>query len=164
MIPDPTTRAVAFETGDIDLLYGNEGLLPLDTFDRFSHNPAYRTQLSQPIETVMLALNSAKAPTNELAVREALNFAVNKKSLIDNALYGTQQVADTLFAPTVPYADIGLTPRRYDPQQAKALLDAGAVNGGTPADVNPTDLNLRHETLKAVIIASLYHDANTPEK
>lgn len=25
VIPDPTTRAVAFETGDIDLLYGNEG-------------------------------------------------------------------------------------------------------------------------------------------
>ncbi len=37
---DPMTRAVAFETGDIDLLYGNEGLLPLDTFARFSHNPA----------------------------------------------------------------------------------------------------------------------------
>ncbi len=68
----PTTRAVAFETGDIDLLYGNEGLLPLDTFARFSQNPAYHTQLSQPIETVMLALNTAKAPTNELAVREAL--------------------------------------------------------------------------------------------
>ncbi|MCP6576776.1 ABC transporter substrate-binding protein, partial [Klebsiella pneumoniae] len=32
VIPDPMTRAVAFETGDIDLLYGNEGLLPLDTF------------------------------------------------------------------------------------------------------------------------------------
>mgnify|MGYP000152276963 CR=1 FL=1 len=50
----------------------------------------------------MLALNTAKAPTNELAVREALNYAVNKKSLIDNALYGTQQVADTLFALPVP--------------------------------------------------------------
>ncbi|MEC5373940.1 nickel ABC transporter substrate-binding protein [Pseudocitrobacter sp. MW920760] len=123
VIPDPTTRAVAFETGDIDLLYGNEGLLPLDTFERFSHNPAWRTQLSQPIETVMLALNSAKAPTNELAVREALNHAVNKKSLIDNVLYGTQQVADTLFAPTVPYADLKLKPRQYDPQQAKALLE-----------------------------------------
>lgn len=123
VIPDPTTRAVAFETGDIDLLYGNEGLLPLDTFARFSQNPAYRTQLSQPIETVMLALNSAKAPTNELAVREALNYAVNKKSLIDNALYGTQQVADTLFAPSVPYANIGLRARQYDPQQAKDLLE-----------------------------------------
>ncbi|XNM78968.1 ABC transporter substrate-binding protein [Escherichia coli] len=71
-------------------------VLPLDAFARFSQNPAYPTQLSQPIGTVMLALNTAKAPTNELAVREALNYAVNKKSLIDNALYGTQQVADTL--------------------------------------------------------------------
>lgn len=123
VIPDPTTRAVAFETGDIDLLYGNEGLLPLDTFARFSQNPAYHTQLSQPIETVMLALNTAKAPTNELAVREALNYAVNKKSLIDNALYGTQQVADTLFAPSVPYANLGLKPRQYDPQKAKELLE-----------------------------------------
>lgn len=123
VIPDPTTRAVAFETGDIDLLYGNEGLLPLDTFARFSQSPNYRTQLSQPVETVMLALNSAKAPTDDLAVREALNYAVNKKSLIDNALYGTQKVADTLFAPTVPYANIGLKPRQYDPQQAKSLLE-----------------------------------------
>lgn len=123
VIPDPTTRAVAFETGDIDLLYGNEGLLPLDTFARFSHDPQYHTQLSAPAETVMLALNSAKAPTNELAVREALNHAVDKKSLIENALYNTQQVADTLFAPTVPYANIGLKPRLYDPQQAITLLE-----------------------------------------
>jgi nickel transport system substrate-binding protein len=123
VIPDPVTRAMAFETGEVDLLYGNEGLLPLDTFSRFRQNPAYRTQLSRPVETVMLALNSAKAPTNELAVREALNYAVNKKSLIGNVLYGTQQVADTLFAPTVPYANIHLKPRQYDPQQAKALLE-----------------------------------------
>ncbi len=132
VIPDPTTRAVAFETGDIDLLYGNEGLLPLDTFARFSHIPTYRTQLSQPIETVMLALNSAKSPTRELSVREALNHAVDKKALIDNVLYGTQQVADTLFAPSVPYADIGLKPRQYDPQLAKSLLEKagwGLPNG-----------------------------------
>jgi nickel transport system substrate-binding protein len=56
-------------------------------------------------------------------VREALNHAVNKKSLIDNVLYGTQQVADTLFAPTVPYADLKLKPRQYDPQLAKDLLE-----------------------------------------
>ncbi|WP_437889475.1 nickel ABC transporter substrate-binding protein [Phytobacter sp. V91] len=123
VIPDPTSRAVAFETGDIDLLYGNEGLLPLDTFARFSHNPAWRTQLSAPTETVMLALNTARAPTNELAVREALNYAVDKKTLIDSALYGTQKVADTLFSPTVPYADIGLKPRAFDPAKAQALLD-----------------------------------------
>ncbi|MEH2921331.1 nickel ABC transporter substrate-binding protein [Samsonia erythrinae] len=131
VIPDPTSRAVAFETGDIDLLYGNEGILPLDTFSRFSKYPTQRTQLSPPVETVMLALNSAKPPTDELAVREALNYALNKKSLIDNVLYGTQQVADTLFSPTVPYADIGLKPRQYDPKQAITLLE----NAGWTAPV-----------------------------
>ena len=69
---------MAFETGDIDLLYGNEGLLPLDTFARFSQNPAYHTQLSQPIETVMLALNTAKAPPTSWQYVKLLNYAVNK--------------------------------------------------------------------------------------
>lgn len=124
VIADPTSRAVAFETGEIDLMYGDEGLLPLDTFERFSHNPQYKTQLSAPVETVMLALNSAKSPTREQAVREALNHAVDKKTLINSVLYGTQQVADTLFAPSVPYANIGLTPRQYDPERAKSLLES----------------------------------------
>jgi nickel transport system substrate-binding protein len=145
VIPDPTTRAVAFETGDIDLLYGNEGLLPLDTFARFSQSAHYRTQLSQPVETVMLALNSSKAPTDDLVVREALNSAVNKKSLIDNALYGTQKVADTLFAPSVPYANIGLKPREYDPKQATTLLEqAGwkAVSGKAIREKNGQPLRV----------------------
>lgn len=42
---------------------------------------------------------------------------------------------------------------------AAALLEAGAVNGGTPAEVCETDLNLRKETLKAVVVAATYHDA-----
>jgi nickel transport system substrate-binding protein len=41
VIPDPTSRAVAFETGDLDLLYGNEGLLPLDTFSRLARTRRY---------------------------------------------------------------------------------------------------------------------------
>lgn len=123
VIPDATSRAIAFETGEVDLLYGSEGLLPLDTFARFGTNPAYHTQLSAPVETVMLALNTRLGPTRELAVREALNYAVDKKTMIATALYGTQQVADTLFAPSVPYANIGLKPRGYDPAQARALLD-----------------------------------------
>ena len=42
---------------------------------------------------------------------------------------------------------------------AAALLDSGAVNGGTPKEVCATDLNLRKETLKAAIVAVMYHEA-----
>lgn len=46
---------------------------------------------------------------------------------------------------------------------AAMLLDAGAINGGTSAEVNATDLNIRRETLKAVIAAALYHEARERE-
>lgn len=47
---------------------------------------------------------------------------------------------------------------------AAALLDTGAVNGGTDAAVCATDLNLRKETLKAAIVAVLYHEAREAGK
>lgn len=46
---------------------------------------------------------------------------------------------------------------------AAMLLDAGAINGGTPAEVSATDLNIRRETLKAAIVAALYHEARERE-
>ena len=56
------------------------------------------------------------------------------------------------------YKDLKDVPKYWQPTAA-ALLDAGAVNGGTPAEVCATDLNLRKETLKAVVVATMYHDA-----
>ena len=54
--------------------------------------------------------------------------------------------------------DLKDVPEYWKPTAA-ALLEAGAVNGGTPAEVCETDLNLRKETLKAVVVAATYHDA-----
>ena len=56
------------------------------------------------------------------------------------------------------YQDLKDVPEYWKPAAA-ALLDAGAVNGGTPAEVCATDLNLRKETLKAAVVAVMYHDA-----
>lgn len=56
------------------------------------------------------------------------------------------------------YQDLKDVPEYWRPIAA-ALLDAGAVNGGTPAEVCATDLNLRRETLKAAVVAVMYHDA-----
>lgn len=43
--------------------------------------------------------------------------------------------------------------------ETRALLDCGAINGGTDAEVNPNDVNMRKSALKAVIIAKRYTDA-----
>ncbi len=76
---------MAFETGDIDLLYGNEGLY------RSIPSPALaRTRLTTPNchadRNRDAGTQYRQSPHQRAGVREALNYAVNKKSLIDNAL------------------------------------------------------------------------------
>ena len=61
------------------------------------------------------------------------------------------------------YKDLKDVPSYWQPAAA-ALLDSGAVNGGTSAEVCATDLNLRKETLKAAIVAVLYHEAREGAK
>lgn len=51
----------------------------------------------------------------------------------------------------------------YWKETAVQLLDTGVVNGGTPKEENATDLNLRFETLKAIVVATLYHNARERE-
>ncbi|MGY6564901.1 MAG: nickel ABC transporter substrate-binding protein [Halomonadaceae bacterium] len=123
VIGDPNTRAIAFETGEIDLIYGAEGPISPDTFERFRAMGMYTAELSEPMRTNALALNSNRGPTADRAVRLAINHAVDKDTLIDSVLYGTQRRADTLFSPNVPYADIGLEAYAFDPQRASELLE-----------------------------------------
>ncbi|WP_447554239.1 nickel ABC transporter substrate-binding protein [Vreelandella sp. EE22] len=123
VIGDPNTRAIALQTGDIDLIYGSEGPISPDTFERLANSGRHSTALSEPMETLMLAINTQRGATADLAVRRAINHAVDKASIAQSVFYDTQRVADTLFAPGVPYADVGLPPYAFDPARAEALLD-----------------------------------------
>lgn len=56
------------------------------------------------------------------------------------------------------YKDVKDVPEHWR-GTAQALLDAGAINGGTDAAVNATDVNIQKEPLKAVVVAVAYHNA-----
>ncbi|WP_083601583.1 nickel ABC transporter substrate-binding protein [Vibrio quintilis] len=123
VIADPTSRAMALQTGEVDLLYGVNGIVSPDMFDQLSHSKRWVTQVSDPVETSMLALNSSRFPTSDLSVRQAINHAVNKEMLVQTVLYNTQQPAKTLFAPNIPYADIQIQPYQFDLNLARQLLE-----------------------------------------
>ncbi|MGD8837379.1 MAG: nickel ABC transporter substrate-binding protein, partial [Desulfobacteraceae bacterium] len=123
VIPDPNTRAVAFETGEIDLIYG-DGQISLDTFARFRSNPTFKTQVSQPLATRALAMNSNRGATRELAVRRAIEHAVDKEAIVKGIFLNTEIKADTLYAANIPYCDIDLTLYAFNPSKAGQILDA----------------------------------------
>ncbi len=122
IIPDPVSRALALQTGEIDLVLG-QGQIGFDTFAAMRADPNYATGVSNPVGTMAVAINSARTPTNDVRVRQALQHMVDKDALIDGVFRGAQPRADFLFSPSVPYADIGLTPYAFDVEAASRLLD-----------------------------------------
>ena len=122
VIPDPISRAMALETGETDLVMGH-GMITYDTFNAFRNNPAYETWISDPVGCVALAINSNRAPTDDLRVRQALQHLCDKDILVSGVFLGAHPRADTLFSPDVPYCDIGLIPYEYDTTKAAKLLD-----------------------------------------
>ncbi|MDR0759940.1 MAG: nickel ABC transporter substrate-binding protein [Treponema sp.] len=144
VIPDPVTRALAFEAGDINFIYGM-GQVNYDTFNRLRNSEGVTGTISGPLGTVNLALNSGKGPTKELAVRQAIQHLVNKEEIIRGVTLGTQIAADTYFAPTIPYCDVGLKPYQYDGTLAAKILDEAGwkiLPGKTIREKNGTALEI----------------------
>jgi len=79
----------------------------------------------------MNLLKTDKAgPLMKKEVRQALNYAVDKQSLIKNILMGSGQELATPLVPEMFGFDATLQPDPYDPEKAKKLLaEAGYPNG-----------------------------------
>lgn len=123
VISDPDSRAIALQTGELDLIQGAEGEISPGTFVRL-RDAGFNTAISTPLATRTVAMNTGQAPTNELVVRQAINQAVDKDTIIAKVLHGLEPRADALFSSNMPYANIGLKALPYDPDHARQALDA----------------------------------------
>ena len=66
----------------------------------------------------------------EVPVRQALDYATPKESIIKNVMKGQAEAAVSDMVPNGPYANRALRPRPYDPARArKVLLEAGFAPG-----------------------------------
>ncbi|MCP4349311.1 MAG: nickel ABC transporter, nickel/metallophore periplasmic binding protein [Desulfobacterales bacterium] len=122
IIPDSEDRIRAFESGEIDLIYGS-GQIRLDVFKRLKESGKYNWGISKPITTRSFGFNTKRSPVNELNVRKAIQHAVNKDEITKEILNATEHKADALFAKNLSYANINLSPYAFNPQKAVALLE-----------------------------------------
>ncbi|SCI00935.1 nickel ABC transporter substrate-binding protein [Romboutsia sp. 1001713B170207_170306_H8] len=131
VMTDHQTILLALEKGEIDLIFGSDGdMIDLDTFVALEEQGKYETQMSEPVASRAILLNSNKEITGDVKVRQALQYAVDKETISDGVLNGTETVADTLMAKSVPYCDIDLEVRSYDIDKANSLLEeAGWILG-----------------------------------
>ena len=122
VIPDNQTRVLALQKGEIDLIYGKD-MLDAETIQSFEGVDGYEVKLSDPISTRHLLMNTTDEVLGDVEVRKALQHATNKQAISDGIFNGIEKPADTLYADTVPYCNVGLEPYAYDAEQAAQILD-----------------------------------------
>jgi peptide/nickel transport system substrate-binding protein len=119
-VSDSGTRLAGLMAGEFDLI---TNLLP--EFTKKVPQGIHILGLEHPI----MILNADGGPTKDVRVRQALNYAVDKKALAEGLFEGFAQVAQgQLLSPSFFGFNKQVGPYPYDPEKAKALLkEAGAA-------------------------------------
>jgi len=77
-----------------------------------------------------LAMNQNVKPFDNVKVRQAINYAINKEAIVNAVYAGFGKVAKTPIPPTMWSYNKNVKDYEYNPEKAKALLkEAGLENG-----------------------------------
>jgi peptide/nickel transport system substrate-binding protein len=127
-IPEGSSRVAALLAGDVDIISG--GVAPSD-FSRLAGNPATAAGATPSTRTAMVKFNTLKKPLDDVRVRQALNYAVDKDALTRNLL-GNLTSKSNCQVLTQSYFgyNTDLKPYAYDPAKARELLQAAGLSGG----------------------------------
>ncbi|ONK21807.1 ABC transporter substrate-binding protein [Bacillus sp. VT-16-64] len=131
VIPDTAARLIALKSGEVDIIddvnpedaEGIEADENLQLFTRSENNVGY------------LGFNNQKEPLNNKQVRQAINYAIDKQSIIDALYSGYATPAKNLIPPTYLGYNDEVAGYDYDPEKAKELLEKAGYKDGFDIDL-----------------------------
>lgn len=133
--PDEAAMIAAIESGEVNFA----AYPPSSAIERFQQDPKLVVKKGPPLVNLFLGLNQQEKPLDNINVRRAINYGINRQSLIDGALYGLGVLPASFVGPAeFGYDNAGLKVSVYDPEKAKADL----VASGLP---EPVEITLRYE-------------------
>ncbi len=127
-VADPSAATAAVLAGDIDAF----PLFPApEAIDQFKADKRFAVHVGTTEGKTIVALNNEKKPFDDVRVRRALAYAVDRQQLIDAAQSGYGKPIGSHYVPSDPgYIDLTAT-YPYDPAKARALLAEAGVKPGT---------------------------------
>ncbi|MER3398461.1 MAG: hypothetical protein C4316_08010 [Chloroflexota bacterium] len=116
-VPDPNTRLLALQRGDVDLAFDP----PLPALAEIKHDGRFDVAMASA-STIITRFNHINEPLNDSRLRKALSMAVNKEQIANNLTVGG--VAKTLILPEFLYSvEKTVNGLPYNPSQARRLLE-----------------------------------------
>jgi len=118
VIPEASTRVAALLAGEVDIIQ----MVPEALIPTLEQTPGIQIKSTPGTSPLWMEMNVTKPPFDDVLVRQAMNYAVDKELIIE-AIYGGKAV--TLPGPLSPYnsyVNKSLQPYPYDPEKALSLL------------------------------------------
>lgn len=120
-ISDMNALQAELESGRVDLAPLPTSLSP-DAVKRLGDNPNLQAQVFNGSNVVLLTINTSSPPLDNVKVRQAIAYSVDRQTLVTNLLLGYAKVAHSI----IPEESWAYSPGQtysFDPAAAKRLLD-----------------------------------------
>jgi peptide/nickel transport system substrate-binding protein len=131
VVPEASSRVAALLAREVDIIQS----APAEMIDTLAQTRGIQVLTAPSTQPKWMEMNVSMPPFDDVLVRQAMNYAVDKQLIID-AIYNGRAVP--LPGPLSPYnnfANEDLEPYPYDPDQALALLEEA---GWTDSDGDGT--------------------------
>lgn len=133
IIPDSAARAVALETGEVDMGYSNP--VPLSDIDRLLALPHLNSSTLTNRYTAVNAwieFNLENEYFKHLEVRQAIAHAIDREFIRDNVWFGHAAVSTgPIHVDLAPYYTADVPTYEYDLDKANSLLDEAGFPRGS---------------------------------
>ncbi|MDR0621627.1 MAG: ABC transporter substrate-binding protein [Deltaproteobacteria bacterium] len=123
---DPGTLTMALQSGEIDASCD----IPGPSRQLFRDKPDYNILSTASSRVLFLYYNLKNAIIGDVAVRKAINMALDKATYCDVLLDGACRVATSLFPDYLPYSGDRVKGTAFDLEGAKAALEAAGYKAG----------------------------------
>jgi peptide/nickel transport system substrate-binding protein len=116
-VREDQARVLLLESGGADVIVN----IPTEDIPRLRSDPRFTIESSPTARTLYVVMNVNKKPLDDVRVRQALNYAVNREAIVKELFQNHAQVVADVVAPLQNgYSKLAGYP--YDPKKAKELL------------------------------------------
>ncbi len=126
-VPESATRVAMLQSGDAQMIEP----VPSENMETLKSDPNVVVSQEEGIVVRYLMMNNQKAPFNDVRVRQAINYAIDKDAYCAVVKNGIATPGTSIIGPSVQFYKAN-DPYPYDPEKAKELLaEAGYPDGFT---------------------------------
>ncbi|HZV72185.1 MAG TPA: ABC transporter substrate-binding protein [Conexibacter sp.] len=148
VIPEESARVSALQAGDVDLVLQ---VAPLAARSLRS-DPRLAVHESPSWSTACLMPVCDMKPFDDPRVRQAMAYAIDRKTIVEKLLLGTAALDDSMFPPGIQGYHVPATAYAHDPQKARQLLKDAGYGGTVPVRMSVrSDAVLASEISQALV-------------